>query len=560
MLVVFEGIDGSGKTTLSNRVARELRRAGVRVRHVREDGQLASPVAEGLRRFTRDPLHLALTPMAELLLYTAREAQLLEEVTRPALEAYEVVITDRFFYTAEVLARWGRGLPERDVRPVLEASTRGLVPDRCFLIDVDPAIARARRRISKLLATDTKSPSRKGLAGVGLQARLRAGYRALASSEPERWRIIENADVPLDVLVDQLVQEVLRLHRGEAASAASSPPPPVAPIRSLAEARERFLHRVDRWMNEEPGLAAWFLAGMEGPDITERRLRLAAACPELVAHGLAGLSDPASWELRRQLEEIAPAQVLASLVESAADAPEAWALRERWAARAPAEVAASLDGLDSERALALREHLYFSAPEAVVTSLAELGGERAWALRGRWLSDMGGEEALGRERTSRTACRAITGVGDARAWAWRERAWEAAPDAVLRSLKRLDDERSWALREQHAPRAPKVVLGSLVGLDGPRAWLLREAYGVQCEEVLDSLAGMEGAAAWKLRVALADTWPAATVKSLGPLAATGRGRMLVESLLRSHPQDFALLRQAARVAVAGGWEVRDASA
>ncbi len=121
MLIVFEGIDGSGKTTLSNRVAQELRQAGLRVRHVREGGTLASAVSEDLRRFTRDPAHLALTPTAELLLYAAREAQLLEEVTRPALAEYEIVITDRFLYTAEVLARWGRGLPEHVVRPVVEA-------------------------------------------------------------------------------------------------------------------------------------------------------------------------------------------------------------------------------------------------------------------------------------------------------------------------------------------------------------------------------------------------------------------------------------------------------
>ncbi|XXF74882.1 dTMP kinase [Myxococcaceae bacterium GXIMD 01537] len=97
MLIVFEGIDGSGKTTLSNRVAEVLRQGGLRVRHVREGGQLASPVSESLRRFTRDPANLALVPMTELLLYAAREAQLLEEVTRPALAHYDVVITDRYF-------------------------------------------------------------------------------------------------------------------------------------------------------------------------------------------------------------------------------------------------------------------------------------------------------------------------------------------------------------------------------------------------------------------------------------------------------------------------------
>lgn len=560
MLIVFEGIDGSGKTTLSNRVARELRRMGLRVRHVREDGKLASPVSEGLRLFTKNPRNLALTPMAELLLYAARETQLLEEVTRPALAEYEIVIADRFLYTAEVLARWGRGMPEHEVRPVLDACARGLQPDRVFLIDVDPAIARARRRISKLLAPQQGTSSRKGLAGVGLQARLRAGYRALAEASPEKWSLIENADVPLDTLVTLLVEQVLRLHKGGAPSATPVRARPVSPIRSLAEARGRFLARLDGWMNQEPQLAAWFLAGLEGPDIEERRMRLVEQCPELIAHGLSGLTSPSAWNLRARLEQVAPVQVLGSLKNLAADAPEAWAFRERWETRKQEIVADSLDGLDSERAWAMRERLYFSAAEHVVTSLTGLGSERAWEERWRWLSDMGGEAALGLERVGRIACRSIRGVGDEQAWEWREHAWEAAPDAVLRSLDGLDSARAWEMREQHVARAPRAVLPTLVGLEGPRAWAMRESFGVQCEEALDSFVGMEGATAWKLRTALADTWPAATVKNLGPLATTPRGQALIERLLENHPNDFALLRQAARVATDNTQEIRDASA
>ncbi|MET0404704.1 MAG: dTMP kinase, partial [Cystobacter sp.] len=391
MLIVFEGIDGSGKTTLSNRVARELRQAGLRVRHVREDGKLASPVSEGLRLFTKNPLHLALTPLAEFLLYTARETQLLEEVTRPALAEYEVVIADRFLYTAEVLARWGRGLSEQAVRPVVEACTRGLQPERVFLIDVDPVIARARRRISKLLAPDAAAPSsRKGLAGAGMQTRLRAGYRALAAEAPERWTLVENTDVPLELLVTQLTQEVLRMVRGGEPMTRFASPRATAVPRSSGEARTRFLERVDRWMEEEPGLAAWFLSGMTGADLDERRERLASRCPELVAHGLSGRTDANAWALRARLEQAAPVQVLGSLKELAAEAPEAWALRARWEQREPQAIAASLDGLASEAAWAMRERLVETVPEAVMGSLSRLGDARAWVLRERWLSQRGG--------------------------------------------------------------------------------------------------------------------------------------------------------------------------
>src|SRR3954462_11468449 len=84
MLIAFEGIDGSGKTTLSNRVARVLRDRGLTVAHTREGGRFASPVTQAMRELGRDARNLALTPRAELFLYIARDVQLFEEQTLPA--------------------------------------------------------------------------------------------------------------------------------------------------------------------------------------------------------------------------------------------------------------------------------------------------------------------------------------------------------------------------------------------------------------------------------------------------------------------------------------------
>ena len=61
-----------------------------------------------------------------------------------------------------------------------------------MLCDVDPGLARARRRAAKLAAADRRPPARKGLAGVGLQHRLRRGYLALAAAAPERWVVVDN--------------------------------------------------------------------------------------------------------------------------------------------------------------------------------------------------------------------------------------------------------------------------------------------------------------------------------------------------------------------------------
>src|SRR3954469_20620940 len=105
MFIVFEGIDGSGKTTISNRVAEVLREQGATVRHVREGGRFASAVTQSIRDLCRDARNVALSPRAELLLYLAREVQLLDEALAPALSECDVVIADRFIYTADVLAR-----------------------------------------------------------------------------------------------------------------------------------------------------------------------------------------------------------------------------------------------------------------------------------------------------------------------------------------------------------------------------------------------------------------------------------------------------------------------
>src|SRR5439155_703532 len=79
----------------------------------------SSRVTQAIRDLGRDARNLDLTPHAELFLYVTRDLQLMDEVTRPALGRADLVIADRFLYSAEVLARWGRGLPESWVRPVL---------------------------------------------------------------------------------------------------------------------------------------------------------------------------------------------------------------------------------------------------------------------------------------------------------------------------------------------------------------------------------------------------------------------------------------------------------
>jgi dTMP kinase len=364
MFVVFEGIDGSGKTTLSNKVAATLGARGMPVRHIRADGKYASRVSEAIRELGRDARNLALVPEAEMLLYVARDVQLIEEVVRPALRDGDVVIADRFLYTAEVLGRHGRHLSGAYTDPILAAAAGGLAPDLVVLCDVDPALARARRRAAKLAAADRRPPARKGLAGVGLQHRLRRGYLALAAAAPERWVVVDN-DQPLDEVVAAVTDlidaaraagvrpalehhrrdVVARLRMGGAAHLVSTP----------AEALEVFLRRVDRYAEREPNVAAHLLGGLAGPGVDERRRRLAARVPEAVLAGLAGQDDGVSWELREWLWAQKPRATALTLLDLPAASRRAASMRASLADMAPAEVATSLAGIDDEDANALRD-------------------------------------------------------------------------------------------------------------------------------------------------------------------------------------------------------------
>ncbi len=554
MFVVFEGIDGSGKTTISNRVAKALRARGLKVEHLREGGAFASRVTQGIRDFCRDARNMALTPRAELMLYVAREVQLAEEVLRPALERADVVIADRYFYTAEVLAGAGRDLPASEIRSIVETAAAGLWPELAFLIDVDPSVARGRRKVSKMMNPAERRPvSRKGLTGSGLQVRLRAGYRTLAESDPGRWVTVENSDADLDQVVGAVTDLIARARQGEPVTggslrlgdAASVP----EPVESVASAYQAFLAWVDRRAFREPLLAAYVLAGISGAEIDARRMAMAGAAPKVIARGLRGLSDAVSWRLRRLLLDAAPAEVALSLEDTAAEASEAWTLRELLADTVPDAVASSLEGLDDETAWALRAQLYDRAPDTVLASLALLDSPRAWEMRTRWVSERGGlDRSCDTYERARALAKSVTGLDGAQAWEMRKATRDLAPVAALSSLKGLTSDRAWSWRDKAINRAPKAVLSTIAGMDDTRAWALRVGSARRCREALDSMAGIDHPIAWDLRETCLDIWPANTIKSLGVLVSGQRGHELLLRALAGHADQISLLKQAAGIA------------
>ncbi|MBY0308754.1 MAG: dTMP kinase, partial [Phycisphaerales bacterium] len=170
---VFEGPDGSGKSTQFKRLSQALDDAGIPCTTVREPG--GTPVGEKIRDalLTREINNMSVR--TEMLLYMASRAELVETVIIPALKKGRAVLADRF--VASTLAYQGAagGLPAADIAAAARVATQGLLPDLILLFDLDQAAA--AKRLSPLL-------DRMEAKGAAFHQRVRQGYLDQAKADP----------------------------------------------------------------------------------------------------------------------------------------------------------------------------------------------------------------------------------------------------------------------------------------------------------------------------------------------------------------------------------------
>lgn len=186
MFVTFEGLDGSGKTTQVELLRVRLEDEGEEVVSTREPG--GTELGERIRELLLHGGHVA--PWAEALLYAASRAQHVVELIRPALERGAWVVCDRYLDSSVAYQGVGRGLGLDRVLELNLAAVGGLLPQRTFLLLLDP---------SEVLGRLTGDHDRLERAGDDFRRRVDAGYRELAARFPERIVVLDASRPPSEL-------------------------------------------------------------------------------------------------------------------------------------------------------------------------------------------------------------------------------------------------------------------------------------------------------------------------------------------------------------------------
>jgi dTMP kinase len=196
VLITFEGIDGSGKSTQARRLQDRLETLGYPVRLYREPG--GTPIGEKIRSLLLDKAHSDMSNLTELFLYLAARAQITSQLIVPSLKDGFIVIMDRYFDSTIAYQGYARGLGIENLRELNLLATGGLLPDITFVIDCDPLVALPRY---------SSLPDRLEAEGIGFMNLVREGFLLLGRKEPDRVHIIDGAR-DISIIEDEIFKKV----------------------------------------------------------------------------------------------------------------------------------------------------------------------------------------------------------------------------------------------------------------------------------------------------------------------------------------------------------------
>jgi dTMP kinase len=191
LFITFEGLDGTGKSTQINRLARALRKRGFTVVTTREPG--GTPIGERIRSILLDSKVAGLSPQTEMALMFADRAQDVAQVIQPALRAGKIVLCDRYTDSSEAYQGFGRRLGSKRIRSMHALLCDDLWPDLTILLegDAEHSVGRARIRNQRVALNQGGDEGRFEAEDRDFFSRVAEGFRTIAKREKNRVVVID---------------------------------------------------------------------------------------------------------------------------------------------------------------------------------------------------------------------------------------------------------------------------------------------------------------------------------------------------------------------------------
>jgi len=188
MIISFEGIDGSGKSTQAKHLMARLGEEAHEVLFVREPG--GTRISESIRELLLNP-EVKMNPFTEMLLFSAARAELVREKIKPFHERGGIVICDRFFDSTVAYQGGGRQVADADWLDAFQREVvDGLIPERTYLVHV--SVEEASERLAHRFKSQ-KTADRLEMAGAAFFEQVSKEYDRLAERDPKRFRVIDGS-------------------------------------------------------------------------------------------------------------------------------------------------------------------------------------------------------------------------------------------------------------------------------------------------------------------------------------------------------------------------------
>ncbi|MCO7201339.1 MULTISPECIES: dTMP kinase [Pseudoalteromonas] len=191
-MLVCDGSNGAGKTTVIAGLEAHLKQRGIEVVMTREPG--GTEISEKIREIILDPSTPEMADMTELMLFGAARAQHVREKIIPALEQGKVVISDRFDAATFSFQHYARGLDLATITTINQLALGGFRPDMNLILDLDPeeGLKRVKSRGEGLDRLEDEKQQ--------FLQRAREGYLVQAKNDPERFTVIDASQTKAQVL------------------------------------------------------------------------------------------------------------------------------------------------------------------------------------------------------------------------------------------------------------------------------------------------------------------------------------------------------------------------